>query len=319
MKRIAVLTSGGDAPGMNAALRAVVRQAIHDGVEVLGVEHGFSGLLRGGFVPLSLAAVGGILHRGGTVLFTARCEEFKSRPGQEKAVARLREARVDGLVVIGGDGSFRGAQALHDLGFPVVGIPATIDDDIPGTEHAIGFDTAVNTAVGAIDRIRDTATSHERIFVIEVMGRDTGHLAVAVGLAAGAESVLIPEYPESLDKVCWRVKRGRDRGKKHDLIVVAEGASSAYDVARAIATATGYETRVTVLGHTQRGGSPTAYDRMLASQLGAAAVGVLGQGHSAVMVGRQGAEAREVPFSQVVAARRPLDRRLLDLCHVLAI
>jgi len=259
------------------------------------------------------------LHRGGTVLFTARCEEFKSRPGQKKAIARLREARVDGLVVIGGDGSFRGAQALHDLGFPVVGIPATIDDDIPGTEHAIGFDTAVNTAVGAIDRIRDTATSHERIFVIEVMGRDTGHLAVAVGLAAGAESVLIPEYPESLDKVCWRVKRGRDRGKKHDLIVVAEGASSAYDVARAIATATGYETRVTVLGHTQRGGSPTAYDRTLASQLGAAAVRVLAQGHSAVMVGRQGAEAREVPFSQVVAARRPLDRRLLDLCHVLAI
>lgn len=304
---------------MNAAVRAVVRQAAAAGSDVLGIEHGFAGLLAGGFRPLPLGAVGGVLHRGGTVLFTARCEEFKERAAQERAAARLREAGVGGLVVIGGDGSFRGAQALHELGLPVVGIPATIDDDIPFTEHSIGFDTAVNTAVWAIDRIRDTATSHERIFVIEVMGRDSGHLALAVGLAAGAESVVVPEFPESIEDVCARVVRGRNRGKKHDLIVVAEGAGSAYDVAREVHARTGMETRVTVLGHIQRGGSPTAYDRALASRLGAAGVVALRQGMSGVMAGMEGGEVRFTPFPQVLAARRSLDRRLWELTHLLAI
>ncbi|MDI6895194.1 MAG: 6-phosphofructokinase [Bacillota bacterium] len=319
MGRVGVLTSGGDAPGMNAALRAVVRQAVASGSEATGIEHGFAGLLSGGFRPLPLGAVGGILHRGGTVLFTARCEEFKQRPAQEKAIAHLRAAGIDGLVVIGGDGSFRGAQALHELGFPVVGVPATIDDDIPFTEHAIGFDTAVNTAVWAIDRIRDTATSHERIFLIEVMGRDTGHLALAVGLAAGAESVVVPEFPEPIEEICARVLRGRNRGKKHDLIVVAEGAGSAYDVAREVQSRTGMETRVTVLGHIQRGGSPTAYDRTLASRLGAAAAEALRQGMSGVMAGIEGGEVRFTPFPQVLSGRRALDRQLWELTHVLAI
>ncbi|MEW6399039.1 MAG: 6-phosphofructokinase [Bacillota bacterium] len=319
MGRVGVLTSGGDAPGMNAALRAVVRQAVAAGSEATGIEHGFAGLLSGGFRPLPLGAVGGILHRGGTVLFTARCEEFKQRPAQEKAIAHLRAAGIDGLVVIGGDGSFRGAQALHELGFPVVGVPATIDDDIPFTEHAIGFDTAVNTAVWAIDRIRDTATSHERIFLIEVMGRDTGHLALAVGLAAGAESVVVPEFPEPIEEICARVLRGRNRGKKHDLIVVAEGAGGAYDVAREVQSRTGMETRVTVLGHIQRGGSPTAYDRTLASRLGAAAAEALRQGMSGVMAGIEGGEVRFTPFPQVLSGRRTLDRRLWELTHVLAI
>jgi len=317
--RIGVLTSGGDAPGMNAAVRAVVRQAAALGMETVGIEHGFAGLLSGGFRPLPLGAVGGILHRGGTVLYTARCEEFKERRAQEKAVANLRAAGIEGLVVIGGDGSFRGAQALHELGFPVVALPGTIDDDIPFTEHSIGFDTAVNTAVWAIDRIRDTATSHERIFVIEVMGRATGHLALAVGLAAGAESVVVPEFPEPIEEICARVVRGRNRGKKHDLIVVAEGAGSAYDLAREVQSRTGMETRVTVLGHIQRGGSPTAYDRALASRLGAAAVEALRQGMSGVMAGLVGGEVRFTALPQVLSQRRPLDRRLWELTHVLAI
>ncbi|MEW6547761.1 MAG: 6-phosphofructokinase [Bacillota bacterium] len=319
MGRFGVLTSGGDAPGMNAAVRAVVRQAVAEGAEVVGIEHGFAGLLAGGFRPLPLGSVGGILHRGGTVLFTARCEEFKERAAQERAVANLRAAGIDGLVVIGGDGSFRGAQALHELGLAVVGVPATIDDDIPFTEHCIGFDTAVNTAVWAIDRIRDTATSHERIFVIEVMGRDSGHLALAVGLAAGAESVVVPEFPEPIEVICARVLRGRNRGKKHDLIVVAEGAGSAYDLAREVQARTGMETRVTVLGHIQRGGSPTAYDRALASRLGAGAVQALQQGMSGVMVGTEGGEVRFTPLPRVFSQRRPLDRRLWELTHILAI
>lgn len=304
---------------MNAALRAVVRQAVAMGCEAVGIEHGFAGLLAGGFRPLPVGAVGGILHRGGTVLFTARCEEFKRREAQERAVANLRAAGVEGLVVIGGGGSFRGAQALHELGCQVVGIPATIDDDIPFTEHSIGFDTAVNTAVWAIDRIRDTATSHERIFVIEVMGRDSGHLALAVGLAAGAESVVVPEFPEPIEEICARVVRGRNRGKKHDLIVVAEGAASAYDVAREVQARTGMETRVTVLGHIQRGGSPSAYDRALASRMGAAAARALREGKSGVMVGIEGGEVKYTPFPEVLSRRRVVDRGLWELTHTLAI
>jgi len=319
IRRIGVLTSGGDAPGMNAALRGVTRKGIALGYEVVGVEHGFQGLLDGAFRVLSLRAVGGILQRGGTILFSARCEEFRTPEGQARALARLRQENIDALVIIGGNGSFAGALALHQQGFPVVGIPATIDDDVPFTEHAIGFDTAVNTAVWAIDRIRDTATSHERVFIIQVMGRDSGHLAVAVGLAVGAESVVIPEFHEPIEVICERVRRGRARGKKHDLVVIAEGAGDAYHLAQQIKEQTGMETRVTVLGHIQRGGSPTARDRILASRLAAAAVEAIDEGVCGVMVGSGGDGVRLTPLEQVVSERRLVDRDMWELAHVLAI
>lgn len=304
---------------MNAVVRAVVRQAAALGCQVLGIEHGFAGLLGGTFRPLSLGAVGGILQRGGTILFTARCEDFKTRPAQERTLAQLQMAGVDGLVVVGGDGSLRGAQALHELGLPVVGIPATIDDNIPFTEHAVGFDTAVNTAVWAIGCIRDTAASHERVFVIEVMGRGSGHLAISVGLAVGAESILVPEFPEAIAEICERVRRGRARGKKHDLIVVAEGAGNVYDLAKQIREATGMETRVTVLGHIQRGGPPTAYDRILASKLGAAAVQALIDGARGVMVGLVRGQVTCTPLSVVLSEVRPACRRDWELAQLLAI
>lgn len=318
MQCFGVLTSGGDAPGMNAVIRAVVRQAAASGCRVLGIEHGFAGLLNGAFQPLSVGTVGGILQRGGTILFTARCEEFKALSAQKRALGRLEQAGVNGLIVIGGDGSLRGAQALHELGLPVVGVPATIDDNIAFTEHAIGFDTAVNTAVWAIDRIRDTATSHERVFVIEVMGRASGHLAIAVGLSVGAESILVPEFPEITADICERVRRGRARGKRHDLVVVAEGAGDVYDLARNIQEISGMETRITILGHIQRGGSPTAYDRILAGQSGSAAVEALINGTHGVMVGLVQEQICYTPLASVLDKVRPASRNYWELAHMLA-
>lgn len=319
MKRLAVLTSGGDAPGMNAAVRAVVRKAIYHGLEVVGVENGFLGLMKGRFLPLGLRSVGDIIHRGGTVLRSARAPGFLEAAGQEEALARLREQGVDGLVVIGGDGSLRGALALHRHGFPTAGLPATIDNDVGGTDACIGFDTAVNTVVDAVNRIRDTATSHERTFVIEVMGRASGWIALAAGLAGGAESVLVPELPVDYDDVCRRLRRGFERGKTHSIIIVAEGVGRAFDVAREIEARTGLETRVTVLGHLQRGGTPSAADRILATRLGAGAVDCLLAGHSGHMLGLCGGEVCCVPLEQALAAPRPLPRQLADLASILAI
>ena len=319
MKKIAVLTSGGDAPGMNPAIRAVVRRGIYKGLSVFGVQQGYDGLMRGDFVPMDLGSVGDIIHRGGTVLRSARSEEFKTPEGQQKALACMKEAGIDGLIVIGGDGSFRGAGKLTETGFPTVGIPGTIDNDIAGTDYTIGFDTAVNTVVEAIDKIRDTASSHERTYIIEVMGRDAGDIALWSGLCVGAESIIIPEAPIDMDDVILRLEQGNKRGKKHSIIVVAEGVSSGSEVAKTIQERTGLETRVTVLGHLQRGGSPSAYDRMMASQMGAKAVDLLVEGEKGVMVGFKGGQLVHVPFNDAAQDKHALDMSMYHLARSLSI
>lgn len=319
VKRIAVLTSGGDAPGMNAAVRAVVRTGIYHGLEVVGIQRGYSGLLHEELMPMTLGSVADVIQRGGTVLYTARCEPFKSPEGQRQGYEVLRKHGIDGLVVIGGDGSFRGAQKLAELGIPTIGIPGTIDNDIPCCDATIGFDTAVNTAIEAIDKIRDTATSHERTYVVEVMGRNAGDIALHVALAGGAESVLIPEAPFSLDEVIRRLERGVARGKKHSIILVAEGAGSGIEIGKHLATHTGFEVRVTVLGHIQRGGAPSARDRVLASQLGAYAVDLLRQGASGKMAATQNGALAAVDFETVFSTHRQPDMRLYELVNMLSI
>lgn len=285
MKKIAVLTSGGDSPGMNAAIRAVVRKANFHGVEVMGIFHGFEGFIEGDMEKLDLGSVGGIIQRGGTKLYSARCPKFKEDQYQLMGIEKMKEAGVEGLIVIGGDGSYRGAMELTEKGFPCVGVPGTIDNDVPGTEYTIGFDTALNTVIECIDKIRDTATSHENTFIVEVMGRDAGDIALWAGLAAGAESVLIPEQDYSIDDIIERIERGVARGKRHSIIIVAEGVMPASDLAKILKEKAGIEIRVSVLGHIQRGGSPTARDRVLAGRLGAKAVEVLLEGRGGRAVG----------------------------------
>mgnify|MGYP001354333720 CR=1 FL=1 len=319
MQKIAVLTSGGDAPGMNAAVRAVVRRAAFYGMQIFGVYHGFEGLMNGHMEEMSVGSVGDIIHRGGTILYTARSEAFKTEEGQQKAVEQLRKRGIEGLIVIGGDGSFRGAQDLAKKGIAAIGVPGTIDNDIPCTDFTIGFDTALNTIVEAIDKIRDTATSHERTYIIEVMGRDAGDLALWAGLAAGAESIIIPEADQDMDDILERLRAGVRRGKKHSIIIVAEGVGSAATYAEAITRATGWETRVTVLGHIQRGGSPTAMDRMLGSRMGAAAVDLLREGKSNRMVGIQNNRIVDVDFAEAFSMKHRLDLSVYHLARTLSI
>ncbi len=276
IKRIGVLTSGGDAPGMNAAIRSVVRYGVHHKLEVVGIFRGYAGLINGDLKPLDHRSVSGIINRGGTILETARCDEFLTEEGRRKAVEVLKRNKIDALVVIGGDGTYRGAIQLWDKWhIPCVGVPATIDNDLNGTDITIGADTAINTALEAIDKIRDTATSMKRIFVVEVMGRDSGFIAVNVALAGGAEEVLIPESSYDVEEMCQDIVEGNRRGKNSWIIIVAEGAAKAEKVAEKITEMTGLETRVTVLGHIQRGGAPTARDRILATRLGATAVNLI--------------------------------------------
>jgi len=275
MKRIGVLTSGGDAPGMNAAIRAVVRTAVYKDMQVYGIRRGFKGLIKGEIDQMDVKSVGEILHRGGTILNTARSELFKTEEGLKKAINVLNVFGIEGLVVIGGDGSFRGALDLCERGFPVVAIPGTIDNDIACTEQTIGFDTAVNTVLEAINKIRDTVTSHERTNIIEVMGRHAGDIAIYTAIAGGAEGILIPEMPMDIDKLCKRIIEGRNRGKSSSIIILAEGAGKAVELEKIIEEKTGMETRATVLGYIQRGGSPTAADIILASRMGYHAVELL--------------------------------------------
>ena len=304
---------------MNAAVRAVVRKAIYHDVEVSGVYYGYQGLIEGRIEKLEAGDVGDIIQRGGTKLFSARCPEFKTEEGQLKAIEQMKKHGLEGLVVIGGDGSYRGAMALTERGFPCVGVPGTIDNDIPGTDYTIGFDTALNTVIEAIDKIRDTATSHERTFIIEVMGRDAGDLALWAGLAGGAETILIPEVKYDLEDMIDRLEKGRKRGKKHSIIIVAEGVMNGNELAKRIEAEAGFETRVSVLGHIQRGGSPTGRDRVLGSLFGARAVEVLLSGTGGRAIGMKNHQVVDYDMTKAFKEVRDVDMSLYALSKELSI
>lgn len=323
MKRIAVLTSGGDAPGMNAAIRAVTRVALDKDWEVLGVRGGYAGLIAGELVSLEQRTVGGIIQQGGTVLGSARCPEFRAPEGRQTALENLRARGVDGLVVIGGNGSQTGAHALWQLGFPVVGVASTIDNDLYGSEITIGVDTALNIALEAVDRLKVTASSHKRAFLVEVMGRDCGYLALMVAIAGGAEAVVIPEREIDPDTLSSELRLCYHRGKAHAIVVVAEG--STYNADRLVhyfrehkERMGGFELRATILGHVQRGGSPGAFDRLLATRLGAAAVQALARGEHGVLMGLIKGDITPTPLDVVVSNRKPVDLSLFELANVLA-
>jgi 6-phosphofructokinase 1 len=316
--RLGVLTSGGDAPGMNAAIRSVVRRAFGLNCEVVGFMHGFSGLIKGEWRKMTQASVAGIIQRGGTILRTARSAEFHTAEGREAALRTLHEVGVEGLVVIGGGGSALGAMGLDGMGIPVVTVPSTVDNDLLGTDVTIGHMSAVDTVVQNVNRIRDTATSHERIFVVETMGRDTGHIALNAGLASGAESILIPEIEMPLEDVSRRILAAHARGKSHSIIMAAEGYGHGFDIAREIQANTGLETRVIVLGHLQRGGSPLASDRIIASRLGAHATELLVGGLHGVQVGLISGNYVSTSLSEVTSHHRAIDLHLYELASSLS-
>jgi 6-phosphofructokinase 1 len=321
MRSIAVLTSGGDAPGMNAAIRAVVRTGIAKGWDVYGVRDGYAGLIAGRFVPLGARDVGGIIQQGGTILGSARCPEFKTVEGREQALEQLRQRQIDALVVIGGNGSQSGANELYKMGFPVVGVASTIDNDLVGSDITIGVDTALNIALEAIDRLKVTASSHRRAFLVEVMGRDSGYLALMAGIAGGAEAIVIPEVPTTPEAIAAELRESYKRGKSHGIIVVAEGAYDAEELVRYFKEhreTLGFELRATTLGHVQRGGAPGAFDRNLGTSLGAGATDALAEGRSGVLVGRCGGEVSFTPYSEVVTTKKPLNMKLVELAKVLS-
>ena len=317
IRTIGVLTSGGDAPGMNAAIRAVVRRALAKGLKVRGIRRGYHGLLKEEIIDMSARDVSDIIERGGTVLQTARCKTMRTEEGQQKAAAICKKYGIDGLVVIGGDGSFAGAQKLANLGINTIGVPGTIDLDIACTEYTIGFDTAVNTAMEAIDKVRDTSTSHERCSIIEVMGRNAGYLAMWCGIANGAEDVLIPEkYDYDEQKLINNIIASRKAGKKHHIIVNAEGIGHSEAMARRIEAATGIETRATILGHMQRGGNPTCKDRVYASMMGALAVDLLVQGKSCRVVGYRHGEFMDFDINEALA--KDVSPYMWEVCNSLS-
>ncbi len=319
MGTIGVLTSGGDSPGMNAAIRAVVRSAISKGYKAMGIRRGFEGLIHGELEDMGLSSVADIIHRGGTILKTVRIEEFTTEKGKSKALNVIRVFGIEGLVVIGGNGSFRGAEDLNQLGVPTIGVPGTIDNDLAYTDYTIGFDTAMNTVVEAISRIRDTSASHGRANIIEVMGRHCGDIALYSGLAGGAESIIIPEIGLDIDKVCKKLLNGKNRGKLHSIIVLAEGAGGAIELCNIIEERTGIETRATILGHIQRGGNPTAFDRVLASKMGAKAVDLLIDKKENLAVGVKGNEIYSMDFAEALKMEKKIDKNIYQLVDVLSI
>ena len=319
MKKIGVLTSGGDAPGMNAAIRAVVRSGIYHGFEVAGIYRGYQGLIEGDIETLEIKSVGDIIHRGGTMLRTARCLEFKSDEGFAKGLQMLRMFKVDGLVVIGGDGSFNGAKRLADAGFPTIGIPGTIDNDLAYTDYTLGFDTALNTVVSAIGNIRDTSSSHGTVNIIEVMGRDCGDIALYGGLAGGAEAVLIPEIDTDIDELCRTIIRGKKRGKLHSIILLAEGVGKPYDLAELIKSKTNSDVKVSVIGYLQRGGTPTPNDRILGSRMGAYAIELLKEGIYGQAVGIKGNQMIHLDFEEALNMKKDYDKNIYELARILAI
>ena len=322
MKRIAVLTSGGDAPGMNAAIRAVTRTGLNQGWEIFGVRQGYAGCIAGSLTPLGPRDVGGIIQKGGTILGSARCPEFETEAGRQTALRIFERNGIEALIVIGGNGSQTGAHALHQMGFPVVGIASTIDNDLMGSEITIGVDTALNIALESIDRLKVTAASHQRAFLIEVMGRKCGYLALMAGIAGGAEAIVIPEYEMPPDKVADEIQAAYNRGKAHGIVVVAEGAQ--YDADKLLEyfqeheEELGFELRVTKLGHVQRGGAPLAFDRKLATRFGAAAVDALARGEFGVLVGLNEGEITTTPLAEIVGKTKSVDHDLVELAQILA-
>lgn len=319
MKTIGILTSGGDAPGMNAAIRSVVRTSIYNGVKIMGIKQGYNGLLNGEIEEMNLSSVADIIHRGGTMLLSARCDEFKTEEGLNKALNIIEVFGIDGLIILGGDGTFRGAQKLRDAGVQVVCIPCTIDNDMGYTDYTIGFMTAVETAVDAIGKIRDTSASHGRANIVEVMGRGCGDIALYSGIAGGAESIIVPEVEFDIDEVCKRVIQGKNRGKLHHIIALAEGVGDAYEVAEEIEKKTGTETRVTILGHIQRGGSPTVFDRILASRMGNKAVELLLDGKSGIALGTRCNKLIDVDLDEALNTEKNFDIDLYDIGMILSI
>ena len=320
IKKIAVMTSGGDAPGMNPFIRAVVRTAYANNITVLGVERGYEGLIQGKFRELRIREVGGILQRGGTILQTARCTEFREAGSQREALRHINNAEIDALVVAGGDGSLTGALKLAQKGVPVIGVPASIDNDIYGTDMCIGVDTALNTIVDAIDKLRDTASSHNRAFLVETMGRTSGYLAVQAGIITGAELVLIPEHKTPPREVAQAIEEAYRRGKTHAIVVVAEGYKPPTTELGAMIDAMdiGFTTRVTILGHVQRGGKPTAFDRMLATRFGVKAVQFLLEGKTAVMTALSGREITSLPIEEVVNHKKVIANDYIEMASMLA-
>lgn len=319
MKKIAVLTSGGDAPGMNAAVRAVVRKAMYHDIEVYGVYQGYQGLVNNNIHKMERGTVGDKIQRGGTFLQSARCPEFKDPEVRQKGIDNLKQLGIEGLVVVGGDGSYRGAQRLNEEGIKTIGIPGTIDNDINGTDFTIGFDTALNTIIEAIDKIRDTASSHERTFIVEVMGRDAGDLALWSGLAGGAETVLVPEHKKDIKEIADKIQQGIERGKKHSIIVVAEGVMSGHECGEQLKKYINVDTRISVLGHMQRGGSPSGLDRVLASRLGGYAVELLMNDETGLAVGIQNNKLSKTSFDDIFSATHTLDEQMYALSNELSI
>ena len=319
MKTIGVLTSGGDAPGMNAVVRAVVRTAIHCGMTVKGIGRGYNGLIEGDIFDLDVRSVSDIIHRGGTVLYTARSPLFKTEEGMAAAIENCKKFGIEGIVVIGGDGSYRGARDLSLRGRPCIGVPGTIDNDIASTEYTIGFDTAMNTAMEMVDKIRDTAQSHDRCSVVEVMGRKAGFLALQCGIAVGATAILVPEMEHSMDDVIAKIKSSQLTGKKHFIIVVAEGVGGVEDIAKKVEAETGIESRATILGHVQRGGSPTVRDRVCATQLGYAAVQLLRKGIGNRVVGISHGQVVDYDIYEALNMQKPFDTEMYEIANITSI
>ena len=318
IKTIGVLTSGGDAPGMNAAVRAIVRAGISKGYRMMGIQRGYNGLINGEVYEMNVRSVSEIIHRGGTILYTARCLEFKTKEGQAKGLARCKELGIDALVVIGGDGSFMGARALANQGIPCIGLPGTIDNDIACSEYTIGYDTAMNTAVEAIDKLRDTTQSHDRCSVVEVMGRNAGHLALYVGLATGATAVLVPEKPVNFDSdVIDRIRQARLAGNTHFMIIVAEGAGSAIEIGKGIHEELGLDPRVTILGHIQRGGTPSARDRVMASRMGYQAVKVLAEGKTNRVICAQAGQMVDIDITEGLSMKKGLNEQQYEVLQAM--
>lgn len=320
VKKIAVLTSGGDAPGMNAAVRAVARTAFSKGVEIYGVYRGYNGLINGDIFPMNLRSVSDIIHRGGTMLYTARSPEFCTEEGMQKAIKTCRDNEIEGVVVIGGDGSFRGAQDLTRRGLPCIGIPGTIDNDIACCDYTIGYDTAMNTCVEMVDKLRDTAQSHDRCSVVEVMGRRAGYLALNVGIAVGATCIVVPEVPFDFERdIINRMQKTQKTGKKHFIVIVAEGVGHVLEIADDIQKRTGVESRATILGHVQRGGNPSLRDRVLASQMGYHAVELLIEGKSNRVVAIKGDKIVDFDIEEALQMKKPFDFELFNMAHEISI